>query len=123
MPTFLVDEDLPRSLAARLRDGGITATDVRDVGLRGHADEDVLAFAREQGFILVTADIGLVGLARLFDGTQKGLVLIRVPNRWHASRIVEETVGALKRLEAKELEEGTVVIEPGRVRIRRGGHS
>jgi predicted nuclease of predicted toxin-antitoxin system len=35
---FLVDEDLPRSLARELRLAGIDAVDARDAGLRGRPD-------------------------------------------------------------------------------------
>ena len=46
---FLVDEDLPRSLAGELRAAGVDAADVRDVGLRGRTDEEVLAYAAGDG--------------------------------------------------------------------------
>jgi predicted nuclease of predicted toxin-antitoxin system len=46
MAKFLVDEDLPRSLARELRQAGIDAVDVRDAGLRGRPDPDVLDFAK-----------------------------------------------------------------------------
>jgi len=39
---FLTDEDVPRSTARILREAGFDATDVRDVGLRGKSDEEVI---------------------------------------------------------------------------------
>ena len=39
---FLVDEDLPRSTAPKPREIGFEAFDVRDCGLRGKSDEEVL---------------------------------------------------------------------------------
>ena len=56
MPAFLVDEDVPRSTAPALRQAGYLAEDVRDVGLRGHPDQDIFAYAQAHGQILVTAD-------------------------------------------------------------------
>lgn len=41
MPAFLVDEDIPRSLAVSLREAGFQAEDVRDAGLRGHSDAEL----------------------------------------------------------------------------------
>lgn len=41
MPKFLIDEDLPRSLARGLREHGLEAADVRDLGLRGAPDERI----------------------------------------------------------------------------------
>jgi len=52
MALFLVDEDLPRALAASLRAAGHEATDVRDEGLRGEPDSRVFAFARERGRVI-----------------------------------------------------------------------
>ena len=40
---FLVDEDLPRSVAPLIRELGYDADDVRDVGLRGAPDSEIAA--------------------------------------------------------------------------------
>jgi len=45
MRGFLVDEDLPRSLAAALTAAGLEAVHVVDAGLRGQSDTQVLAEA------------------------------------------------------------------------------
>jgi predicted nuclease of predicted toxin-antitoxin system len=52
MLNFLVDEDLPRSLPQRLRLTGFAAEDVREVGLRGHTDDEVLRYAVAHGLTL-----------------------------------------------------------------------
>jgi len=53
---FLVDEDLPRSLARELRQAGIDAVDARDAGLRGRPDGEIVAFAAFDGRAVLTAD-------------------------------------------------------------------
>lgn len=58
MSRFLVDEDLPRSLAPALREAGFDTQDVRDVGLRGCSDAEVFARAQAEDRILLTADLG-----------------------------------------------------------------
>jgi len=55
---FLVDEDLPRSLARDLRAAGLDAQDVRDVGYRGRPDRDAIELAVSEGRVLLTADLG-----------------------------------------------------------------
>lgn len=40
MPTFVIDEDMPRSTAGVLAESGHEALDVRDCGLRGADDHD-----------------------------------------------------------------------------------
>ena len=74
---FLVDEDLPRSLAPPLRAVGLLAQDVRDIGLRGSTD-DVPPMTRNQ--LIVTE---------------------------------------LRSLSEEDIVGNLIVIEPGRVRIRR----
>ncbi|MCV3213275.1 DUF5615 family PIN-like protein [Plectonema radiosum NIES-515] len=42
---FLVDENMPRSLAPKIAALGFTVQDVRDIGLRGHPDSEVMEAA------------------------------------------------------------------------------
>ena len=77
---FLVDEDLPRSMAVVLRQAGQAAADVRDVGLRGHSDAQVFAHAQMRGAVLVTADKGFANVLSFPPGTHARLIVMRVPN-------------------------------------------
>jgi len=65
MARFLVDEDLPRSLAPVLRAAGLSVEDVRDIGLRGQPDDTILAYATTHGFAVLTPDVGFGNLVRL----------------------------------------------------------
>lgn len=42
---FLVDENVPRSLAAKIAEMGFSVQDVRDIGLTGHPDDEVMQAA------------------------------------------------------------------------------
>ena len=53
---FLVDESVDPALADMLRQSGWNATHVREVGLLGHPDENVLAYAQREDLILLTHD-------------------------------------------------------------------
>ena len=44
MPRFLIDEDMPRSLAKVLRAKGFEVLDVRDCGLRGRSDDVTMKY-------------------------------------------------------------------------------
>jgi predicted nuclease of predicted toxin-antitoxin system len=61
---FLVDENLPRSLARQLRESGVEAYDVRDLGLRGRPDTEVLETAVARSLVLLTGDLGFGSLLR-----------------------------------------------------------
>ena len=52
----LIDNCLSPLVAGVLRESGIRATHVRDVGLRDASDVDILAFARAGGMVVITAD-------------------------------------------------------------------
>jgi predicted nuclease of predicted toxin-antitoxin system len=78
---FLIDENLPRSLAPRLREAGFEAVDIRDLGLRGKPDTEILEGALAHDAVLVTEDVGFVSLMREHP-TLKGCVLVRLPNEW-----------------------------------------
>ena len=116
MPIYLVDENLPRSLAPSLRAAGFAAEDVRDQGLRGRPDTEVLSLALSRGWILVTGDLGFGSLVRSVPSFP-GLLLIRLPDEWPVWRINEAVKKALSNLAGRVLSESIVTVEPKRLRI------
>lgn len=119
MARFLVDEDLPRSLARRLRSAGIHADDSRDVGLRGHADEEILSYATSHALILLTADLGFGNLLRFPLGSHAGVLVARFPNDIPTITLDEAILSAIQSLSDQEISGNLTIIEPGRVRLRR----
>jgi predicted nuclease of predicted toxin-antitoxin system len=119
MARFLVDEDLPRSLAAALRTRGYDATDVRDQGMRGAPDASVFRFAQKRGFVVVTADVEFGNELVYPPATHCGIILARIPGALPASILVETIVAGIDALRAEDLSATVVVLEPGRLRIRR----
>jgi len=116
---FLVDEDMPRSTARALRQAGYTALDVRDIGLRGHSDADVFAYAQAHNLVLVTADKGFSNVVAYAPGTHAGLIVVRVPNELPTQRVNEELLRALSGLQGETLQGLLGIVEVGRTRIRR----
>jgi predicted nuclease of predicted toxin-antitoxin system len=53
---ILVDENMPRSLAAAISALGFQADDVRDMGLRARPDTEVMQLAIELDAIIITRD-------------------------------------------------------------------
>jgi hypothetical protein len=47
MDRFLIDEDMPRSIADLLKSAGFECFDVRDIGLKGSKDELIFRWAQE----------------------------------------------------------------------------
>jgi predicted nuclease of predicted toxin-antitoxin system len=116
---FLIDEDLPRSLAPALRSAGFEAVDVRDAGLRG--TDDALVFARsvEQRRWLLSGDLGFGDLRRFPLGSHSGIGIVRYPNEASPATVIAAVIDAVQSVGETEIEGGLMIIEPGRVRLRR----
>jgi predicted nuclease of predicted toxin-antitoxin system len=74
---FLLDQNLSPRTTAFLRRLGLEVKDVRDVGLWGATDQDIYAFAKSEGFILVTYDVDF-SRRYISDKGLPGLILLRV---------------------------------------------
>jgi len=68
-PAFLLDENVPISLAKLLLERGYNVKRLAEVGLRGAEDRAVAEYAADRGLILVTLDkdFGLL-YRRLYEG-------------------------------------------------------
>lgn len=116
---FLVDEDLPRSTARFLRDNGFEAQDVRDIGLRGSTDREVFEGAQSLGAVLVTGDSDFANILGFPPGSHAGIVVSRIPDEVSSETLNWKLVLAIRNPAAQELAGALVIVEPGRVRIRR----
>ena len=119
MGRFLVDEDMPRSTSVVLREAGHEVEDVRDAGLRGCTDEEVIAYARARGAVLITADKGFANILRFPLGTHAGILVLRMPNQLSVPELNRRLLQALMRMEGEDLRGLLIIVEPHRIRIRR----
>ncbi|MEK7476353.1 MAG: DUF5615 family PIN-like protein [Candidatus Coatesbacteria bacterium] len=119
MVAFLVDEDLPRNLAAALRAGGFEAVDVRDAGLRGRPDSAVFDHALRRNLVIVTADLDFASILAYPLGTHHGIVVARLPQELSVASTNRRIVQALLGLGSEDLAGTLAIIEPDRVRLRR----
>jgi predicted nuclease of predicted toxin-antitoxin system len=60
--SFHGDENLPFAVIAGLRRRGIDATSTPETGLMGATDEEQLAFAHQQGRMIITQDTDVLRL-------------------------------------------------------------
>lgn len=119
MWTFVVDEDMARSTTTALIQTGYLAVDVRDVGLRGHSDDEIFVYAQSIGAIIVTADKDFTNTQRFPLGRHCGIVVLRIPNELSTQGVNQELVRALADLDGEDLNGLLVIVEVGRSRIRR----
>ena len=119
MATIVVDEDMHRSVAEPLKQLGHRVLDVRDHGLRGASDQEVFAFAQRQGAALLTGDLGFANLLAFPLGSHQGIIVARFPHELSTQRINEEILRGLEGIKDEEIEGSLIILEPGRVRMRR----
>ena len=120
MLRFVVDEDMHRSTARILKDSGFEVLDVRDCGLRGAKDVDIFKFAQKENAIVVTGDLGFGNLLRFPIGSHEGIVIAHFPNEVSSSELNHQLITALCGLGEKDIKKNLIIIEPGKIRIRRG---
>ena len=119
MATIVIDEDMHRSVAEVLQELGHRVLDVRDHGLRGASDEEVLAFAKQHKAAVLTGDLDFANLLTLPLGSHHGIIVTRFPNELSTQRINEELRCLLRDVRDEEIEGSLIVVEPGKIRIRR----
>ncbi|MDA8214200.1 MAG: DUF5615 family PIN-like protein [Nitrospiraceae bacterium] len=119
MLKFVIDEDMPRSTARVLKDRGYEVLDVRDCGLRGRSDEEVLKFAQQQGAVILTGDMGFGNLLHFPVGSHFGIVIVHFPNEVSTPELNNQILKVFDNLDETDFKGNLIIIEPGKVRIRR----
>ena len=119
MTRFLIDEDLPPSLGARLRQEGRETTHINDLGLRGSSDAAVFKLAQEREAVLVSRDLGFANALQYPPGSHHGIVVVRFPSEIRTQTLVAEIIACLTAIHNNEFPGALIVLEPGRIRIRR----
>jgi len=112
------DEDLPGSVAVRLRGAGYLAETVVEEGMGGTNDPALWRAVQAEGRFLITADKGFADVRKYPPGTHQGVLLLR-PN--------EDGIGPLDALVEMVLREGglerlqgaVAVATPRGLRIRK----
>jgi len=113
---LLIDENMPRPLAPTLRGAGYDVEDARDVGLRGHPDSDVWAYAQAHSQTIITYDKGF-GDIRIYPKPHAGIIVgDRIDHLIPATQI-RLIVDALTRLVGQSLADMLIVVAPGQMRI------
>ncbi len=115
---FLVDMPLSPTLAAWLREQRHDAVHATELGLNSAPDIDILARAKLEGRVVVTADLDYPRLLALAREAEPGLILFR-DGAWSDAEIIVRIAEILQVLTAKDIEQAIIVVERDRVRRRK----
>jgi predicted nuclease of predicted toxin-antitoxin system len=118
MPKLVIDEDIPRS-TAKLLSKRFTVIDVRDYGLRGKSDEEVFKFAQREKAVILTGDMGSGNLLHFPIGSHFGIIIAHFPNEISTTELNTQIIKAFDTLTEEDFNGNLVILEPGRIRIRR----
>ena len=116
---FLLDADIPRSSARVLRKLGHEVLDVRDINLGGATDEEIMKYAKQNNFILVTRDIEFANILRYPKDSHVGIVVLRLPFDFTSEQINSMLNDFIESIKVQELMNNVTIVELGKYRIRR----
>jgi predicted nuclease of predicted toxin-antitoxin system len=73
---FLIDENLDKTARAFLCNEGFNVVTTDEIGLSGHSDEDILAYAKREDRILLTHDPDFLDDRKFPPSRNPGLVIL-----------------------------------------------
>ncbi len=115
---LLLDQGLPRSTVAHLKDMGTVAEHVGNIGMATAADADILEKARTLQAIVVTLDSDFHSILAASQATSPSVIRIRIEGLKgeQLAAILQCVMGAA----GTELDDGAAVsVTPDRIRVRR----
>jgi predicted nuclease of predicted toxin-antitoxin system len=114
---FFVDENTSRTLVSKLLSLGYQAEHVHEVGLKGHPDEDVFAYAQMHEQTIITADLDFSNVLH-YPPPHHGIIVIRIPDNVPIPERIQEIINTLDALLDEDFKDTLITIEKGRFRIR-----
>ncbi len=115
---LLLDQGLPRTAAALLRESGIDTVHVGEIGYSTASDSSVLQKARDDGRIVVTLDADFHTLLALTGTTSPSVIRIRIEGL--RGKDAADLIKAVLVQCCEDLDHGALVtVQPRRTRIRR----
>jgi predicted nuclease of predicted toxin-antitoxin system len=113
-----VDENLPRSLVPELLALGYVAGHVHDAGMSGMKDPDVWAAVQGGNLTLMTGDKDIANILA-YPPPHAGIIVVETPDTMPPDQRKQLILRQLATLASQSLADTLVILEPGRVRIRR----
>ena len=115
---LLADENISPNSVASLRNLGFDIIHVREIGLRGKPDEEVMDYAMKEDRVLVTIDSDFADIRKYPPGTHGGIIRMRL--KFCSARAVSACLELLlKALSEKDVKGNLVVTDGEKYRIRR----
>jgi predicted nuclease of predicted toxin-antitoxin system len=116
---FLIDNALSPVVAERLQAAGHDTKHIRDYGLQAASDDEIFDRAQQEQRVIVSADTGFGTLLALRQERSPSVVLFRHDPQRRGEQQSETLLANLPTIEHDLTDGSVVVIEPGRIRVRK----
>ncbi|MEW6038865.1 MAG: DUF5615 family PIN-like protein [Pseudomonadota bacterium] len=114
---LLVDMNLSPRWVNLLSDAGIEAAHWSTLGARNAPDAEILAFAKANGYVVLTHDLDFSAILAATHGDKPSVVQVRAEDV--SPEVIGRSVIAALRQMATELEDGALLaVDPNRTRVR-----
>lgn len=90
-------------------------------GLGSASDEEILRRCTAEGRVLVSLDLDFADTLRFPPETHAGVAVLRVPEERGSSLLPAVMAALVQALEKDQITARLWVVEPGRIRIHKGG--
>lgn len=115
---LLLDQGLPLSAAALLRDVGVDTIHVGEIGMSEAEDAEIIQRARVEERVVATLDADFHALLALDEAIFPSVIRVRI-ERLRAQALTDLLLMVIAECE-EDLEQGSAItVEPSRIRIRR----
>ncbi len=118
MIVFLLDENLGRSTSEFLRSLGFTTRTVRELDLLGSRDEELLARASQERWVILTQDKDFGNLLRFPLQAHAVVVLLRLADQTPPA-IRKALQRLFSQVDPASLSDALVVVSESKIRVRR----
>jgi predicted nuclease of predicted toxin-antitoxin system len=108
---FLVDENMPRSLAEKIAELGFEVQDVRDIGLASHPDEEVMQMAIAMDAIIITGDRLFADPRGWPEDFLAGVIFITLPEGTSVKVIIAKILDLIQTRKPESLLGAYTVVE------------
>jgi predicted nuclease of predicted toxin-antitoxin system len=111
---FLVDENMPRTLAPQIADLGFAVQDVRDIGLRARPDSEVMDEAIATDAIIITRDRGFANPKTWPTEFTAGMIFVDSPSNTPANIVNARVLELIEKRLPVSLLGAITRVEPNR---------
>lgn len=115
---LLLDQGLPRSAAALLRNAGVDTVHTGEIGYATADDVAIIEWARQEKRVIVTLDADFHSLLALSGAASPSVIRIRI-ERLRAEALMELIQRVLSDWSSELAEGAALTVQPDRIRFRR----